>query len=69
MTAAIYLQLAEMCERTAGTADLPEAKAGMLTSAAVWRRLAMAADHKNEGGRLGIGSRGFCAGLGMGREH
>lgn len=40
MTAAIYLQLAEMCERTAITADLPEAKAGLLTSAAVWRRLA-----------------------------
>ena len=68
MTAEIYLQLAEMCERTAGTADLPETKAGMLTSAAVWRRLAMAADHRSESRRrLGIGTHGFGAGLGS--EH
>jgi|EndMetStandDraft_8_1072994.scaffolds.fasta_scaffold34435_2 hypothetical protein len=38
----IYLQLAEVCERTAASACLPESKAGMLASAAVWRRLAMA---------------------------
>jgi hypothetical protein len=36
----VYLHLAEVCERTAATAHLPETKVGMLASAAVWRRLA-----------------------------
>jgi len=34
-----YLHLAEVCERAAATAPLPETKVGMLASAAVWRRL------------------------------
>lgn len=50
MKAKVYLQLAEVCERTAATADLPEAKAGMLASAAVWRRLAMAFSPSEETG-------------------
>ena len=36
----VYLHLAALCERAAANALLPEAKAGMLASAAVWRRLA-----------------------------
>ena len=36
----VYLHLAAVCERAAANALLPEAKAGMLASAAVWRRLA-----------------------------
>ena len=36
----IYLHLAEVCERAAATARLPETKVAMLASAAVWRRLA-----------------------------
>jgi hypothetical protein len=34
-----YLHLAEVCERAAANAPLPETKVGMLASAAVWRRL------------------------------
>jgi len=34
-----YMHLAEVCERAAATAPLPETKVGMLASAAVWRRL------------------------------
>lgn len=34
-----YLHLAEVCERAAATAPLPETQVGMLASAAVWRRL------------------------------
>jgi hypothetical protein len=34
-----YLHLAEVCERAAATAPLPETRVGMLASAAVWRRL------------------------------
>jgi hypothetical protein len=48
MKAKVYLQLAEACERTAATADLPETKAGMLASATVWRRLAMAFSPSDE---------------------
>jgi hypothetical protein len=36
----VYLHLAALCERAAATALLPEVKAGMLASAATWRRLA-----------------------------
>jgi hypothetical protein len=36
----VYLHLAVVCERAAVTALLPEAKVGMLASAAAWRRLA-----------------------------
>ena len=36
----VYLHLADACERAATTALLPEAKVGMLATAAVWRRLA-----------------------------
>jgi hypothetical protein len=50
MKAKVYLQLAEVCERAAATADLPETKAGMLASAAVWRRLAMAFSPSDEAG-------------------
>jgi hypothetical protein len=36
----VYLHLAAVCERAAATAPIAEAKAGMLASAATWRRLA-----------------------------
>jgi hypothetical protein len=36
----LYLHLAEACEHRADITDLPNEKAGMLASAAVWRRLA-----------------------------
>jgi hypothetical protein len=57
-----YLHLAEVCERAAGTAPLPETKVGMLASAAVWRRLvadlrsreaAMSTTAKDNGRRTG----------------
>ncbi|WP_147157447.1 hypothetical protein [Reyranella soli] len=38
----LYLHLAQACEHTAGITDLPDKRAGMLASAAVWRRLANA---------------------------
>ena len=44
----LYLHLAETCERTAATTDLPETRAGMLNSAAVWRRLASASRPSDE---------------------
>ncbi|SEP44959.1 hypothetical protein SAMN02990966_06406 [Rhodospirillales bacterium URHD0017] len=39
-TKELYLRLAEACEHTSAITDLPNKKAGMLASAAVWRRLA-----------------------------
>ena len=50
MKAKFHLHLAEVCERAAATADLPETKAGMLASAAVWRRLAMAFSPSEQAG-------------------
>ena len=46
----LYLHLAEACERTAGITDLPDKRAGMLASAAVWRRLAAASKPSGEAG-------------------
>ena len=50
MKAKVYLHLAEVCERTAAAADLPETKVEMLASAAVWRRLAIAFSPSEEAG-------------------
>jgi hypothetical protein len=36
----VYMHVADVCERAAATALLPETKVGMLASAAMWRRLA-----------------------------
>jgi hypothetical protein len=44
----VYLHLAAVCERAAANALLPEAKAGMLASAAVWRRLAMESNNRRD---------------------
>ena len=46
----LYLHLAAACERAAGIIDLPDKRAGMLASAAVWRRLAAASKPSEEAG-------------------
>jgi hypothetical protein len=48
----VYLHLAAVCERAAATAPIAEAKAGMLASAATWRRLAMASNDRRDIGDL-----------------
>ena len=45
----VYLHLAALCERAAANVLLPEAKAGMLASAAVWRRLAARSEERRVG--------------------
>lgn len=46
----LYLHLAEACEHTAGITNPPDKRAGMLASAAVWRRLAAASKPSEEAG-------------------